>query len=142
LYKKQRQSIDAMCAEFPLIFHTGDALEQLLALVDEGTIELADQARRIDVYAQQASPASFKRSTYVALTAKHVACDEFDIVGSLCMQLAKQAGVDVGIVTMRLPDGRSKVRRGKTRTRSQALLVFPLPPHQMKSRLPLAARKS
>jgi hypothetical protein len=31
------------------------------------------------------------------------------------------------------------VRRGKTRTRSQALLVFPLPPHQMKSRLPLAA---
>jgi hypothetical protein len=32
--------------------------------------------------------------------------------------------------------------RGKTRTRLQALLVFPLPPHQMKSRLPLAARNT
>jgi SNF2 family DNA or RNA helicase len=34
-----------------------------------------------------------------------------------------------------------EVRRGKTRTRLQPLLIFPLPPHQMKSRLPLAARK-
>jgi hypothetical protein len=36
----------------------------------------------------------------------------------------------------------AQVGRGKTPTRSQALLVFPLPPHQMASRLPLAARKS
>jgi hypothetical protein len=34
-----------------------------------------------------------------------------------------------------------KARRGKTRTRSQALLVFPLPPHQIGARLLLAARK-